>query len=90
MSWWSKLEQRLEPFAIHNLTLYLVMGQAFVYLTAMLGLLDDGKLVFVPALFLQGEWWRVLTFIFTPPAANWVFIAFALYFLYLTGNALEQ
>jgi hypothetical protein len=90
MSWWHKLERRLEPIAIHNLTLYLVVGQAFFYLTGMLGLLDLSRIVYVPALVLHGEWWRILTFIVMPPNAHWVFIAFALYFLYLTGSALEQ
>lgn len=87
---WSQLERRLEPFAIQNLTLFLVMGQAFVYLSGMLGLLDLNRIVFWPALFLDGDWWRILTFVVTPPAAHWIFIAFALYFLYLTGTALEQ
>ena len=90
MSWWNKLERRLEPLAIPNLTLYLVIGQAFFYLTAFLGLLDLTRIVFVPVWFLQGDWWRIVTFIVMPPMAHWVFIAFALYFLYLTGSALEQ
>lgn len=100
MSWWSKLERRLEPFAIQNLTLFLVIGQAFVYLTAMFGLLDVRWIVFLPAWFLQGEWWRILTFIIMPPVMpgmggssammQGVFLAFALYFLYLAGGSLEQ
>lgn len=90
MSRWSQLERRLEPFAIHNLTLYLVIGQAFFYLTGMLGLVELGRIVFWPALFLQGDWWRIITFIVMPPSAHWILIAFALYFLYLTGSALEQ
>jgi len=83
-------ERRLAPFAISNLTLYLVIGQTFVYLTAMLGLLDARFLMFLPALVLQGEWWRVLTFVLVPPNAHWLFIAFALYLLYLFGSALEE
>jgi hypothetical protein len=90
MSWWSKLERRLEPFAISNLTLYVVIAQAFVYLTAMLALLDPRKLILLPAAVMHGEVWRVFTFVAMPPNTHWVFFAFALYFLYLTGNALEQ
>jgi membrane associated rhomboid family serine protease len=90
MSWWHKLERRLEPLAIPNLTVYLVIGQAFFYLSGMLGLLDLSRIVLVPVLVLNGEWWRIFTFIVMPPNAHWVFIAFALYFLYLTGSALEQ
>lgn len=89
MSWFKSFERRLEPFAISNLTLYLVIGQAFVYLTSMLSLLDPSRLAFLPVLVINGEWWRVLTFVIDPPAAHWAFIAFALYFLYFAGNALE-
>lgn len=97
---WSKLERRLEPFAIQNLTLFLVIGQAFVYLTAMFGLLDLRLVVFLPAWFLQGEWWRVISFVVMPPVipgaggasamTQGVFLAFGLYFLYLAGTSLEQ
>ncbi|HRE08969.1 MAG TPA: hypothetical protein PKX00_25345 [Opitutaceae bacterium] len=90
MSWLQKLERRLTPLAIVNITMYIVIGQTFVYLTTMFGLLDGSRLMLVPALALQGEWWRLLTFVADPPSAHWLFIAFALYFLYLTGNALEN
>jgi hypothetical protein len=89
MSWVQQLERKLEPFAVTNVTLYLVIAQTFVYLTAMFGLLDVTRLVLVPALVLRGEWWRVLTFVADPPAAHWVFVAFVLYFLFFTGNSLE-
>ncbi len=90
MSWLDKTGQKLEPFAIHNLTLYIVIGQAFVYLSVMLGLLDISRLLLVPALALHGEPWRLLTFILIPPNASWLFIAFALYLFYLFGSSLEQ
>jgi len=89
MSWLNKLERRLEPFAITNLTLYLVIGQAFVYLSALLGLLDPLKLVFAPVLLMHGEPWRLFTFIFLPPPTHWALIAFGLYFLWLAGSSLE-
>ncbi|MFO1450302.1 MAG: hypothetical protein U1F61_19230 [Opitutaceae bacterium] len=89
MSWMQKLERRLGPFAIVNITMYIVIGQTFVYLTTLFGLIDGSRLMLVPALVMQGEWWRLLTFVADPPSAHWLFIAFALYFLYLTGNALE-
>lgn len=90
MSLFNKIGRKLEPFAIHNLTLYLVMGQTFVYLSTMLGLLDPNRLLLVPALVTRGEPWRLLSFIFIPPNAGWLFIAFALYLFYLFGSSLEQ
>jgi hypothetical protein len=90
MSWLHKIEQRLEPFAISNLTLYLVVGQAFLYLSSMLGLIDLRRCLLVPFLVMNGEPWRLLTFVFVPPAVSWLFIAFALYLFYLFGSSLEN
>jgi len=90
MSWLNKLERRLEPYAISNFTLYLVIGQTFVFLTTMLGLLDINKCLLVPYLVTHGEPWRLLTFAFIPPNTSWLFIAFALYLFYLFGTSLEQ
>lgn len=89
-----KLERRLGRFAIPNLTLWLVIGQVFVFLSALLRLLDLTYFVLLPALALNGEWWRVLTFVFMPPAlptqlVGYVFIAFTWYIFYLMGSALE-
>lgn len=89
MSWFNKLERKLEPIAPSNITLYLVIGQTFVYLAEMFQLLDARRWVLLPALVVQGEAWRLLTFVLLPPAAHWAFIAFALWFLYFTGSALE-
>lgn len=90
MAWLDRLERRLEPFAISNITLYLVIGQAFVYLGTMFNIVDPARWIFVPEWAVHGEPWRFITFIFIPPNSSWVFIAFALYFLYLTGSALES
>jgi hypothetical protein len=90
MSWISRFERRLEPFAISNLTLFLVIGQTFVLLTTMLQLIDPQLLVLRPSFVKAGEWWRLFTFVFMPPNASWLFVAFALYLLYLYGSALEH
>jgi hypothetical protein len=84
------LLHRLEPFAITNLTLFLVIGQVFVLLTGMLQLIDPEMLLLIPSYVTAGEWWRIFTFVFIPPASGYLFIAFALYLLYLYGTALEN
>ncbi len=90
MSWLNALERRLAPLAVPNLTLYLVIGQTFVLLTTMLGVIDLGRLVFVPELVKAGEVWRLATFLLVPPPVSPLFVAFALYIFYLFGNTLEQ
>ena len=50
-----------------------------------------GSLKLLPALVLQGEVWRVVTFIFErPPALHPVFLIFAWGIFYYTGSTLEQ
>ena len=90
MSWIQRLERRLEPYAITNLTLFIVIGQTFLLLTSLLELIDLRLCVLVPALVQAGEWWRLFTFVFIPPPASPLFVAFALYLLFLYGSALER
>jgi hypothetical protein len=87
-----RLEHYFGRFAIRHLSLWIVIGQVFVLLSSMLGLLDLGYFLMVPAYVLHGEWWRVITFIFMPPPPGmfgYIFTAFAWYIFYLMGSALE-
>jgi ribosomal protein L37AE/L43A len=89
MNFLKQVERKLGRFAIPNLTMYLVGGQAAVLLAGMTlpGFL--GAIVLMPDSVLAGQWWRLLTFVFTPPFTNPILAIFALYFLYLMGSALE-
>jgi hypothetical protein len=49
-----------------------------------------GLLYLEPRLVLQGEVWRVVTFVLIPPAASILWIAFILYFYYMVGTGLEH
>lgn len=85
----NRLERKLGRYAIHDLTLYLVGGQGVALL---LGLGMPAFLLamqLVPAAVLAGQWWRLLSFLFTPPSTNPIFAAFALYLLWFMGGALE-
>src|SRR5690606_10412661 len=64
------LDRKFGRYAISNVTLYLIVGQVFVCLSALLGLLDLRQFVLVPALVVNGEPWRLLTFLFYPPPVN--------------------
>lgn len=84
------MERRFGGLAIPNLTLFLMVGQILVYGLAMIGQLDLSRLLLVPQLVLAGEIWRVVTFIFMPPLAHPIFMAFAWYLFYIMGTALEH
>jgi len=88
-SWLNKLERRLEPLAIPNITLYIVIAQVFVLLAVLLGQIQLSQLHLWPVLVTQGEVWRLFTFVAVPPSTG-MLVAFALYLFYLYGNALED
>lgn len=78
-------------FGIPNLMLFIVIGNAIVWLFAMM----DGSgmlasfLAFNPALILKGQVWRLITFVFIPDIYGiWALIFF--YFYYWIGGTLEK
>jgi hypothetical protein len=84
-----KLERKFRGIGIPNITLYIVIGQAFFYVAAYSGHLDVSRMWMIPSLVMQGEWWRLIAFIFIPPATSLLFVFFVLYFFYMMGSALE-
>ncbi|MCX5796316.1 MAG: hypothetical protein NTY77_12545, partial [Elusimicrobia bacterium] len=86
---WERLERRLRPYAVPDLTLILVAGQVLLYAAGHLGVPVFERGAFIPELALAGQWWRFLTFVFIPPLSNPFFAFFAWYIFYLMGSALE-
>ncbi len=87
-----KLERAIGKFAIHNLMMYIAAINLGVYLIDYLNVIPGflNALYFSPSLFLQGQVWRIITFIFIPPQAHLFFILFVLYFYYMIGSSLES
>lgn len=78
-------------FGINNLMLIIVIATLAVYL---LGLMDTNDmllnfLVFNPMAILQGQIWRLVTFIFVPTGGGISLLLF-LYFYYFIGSTLER
>lgn len=90
MDLFQKAERHLGRYAIPNLSFWIMIGQVLVYGLALFTNFPTDALYLEPALVLQGEVWRLFTFIFDPPAAHPVFLAFVWYFFYMMGSALEQ
>lgn len=90
--WLNQLERKARGVCIQNLALVLVVGQLMVYLCmAMLPTLNLGlRLSLITPYVLQGEVWRLVTFLFVPISGNVITLVLSLYFLYLVGHALEQ
>lgn len=48
------------------------------------------KLILIPQLVLEGEVWRLITFLFIPETASPIWLLFTLYFYYMIGSSLER
>jgi hypothetical protein len=85
-----KLERRFGRYAVPNLTISLIMGQILAFGLIMMGQLDPARIALNPAAIFQGEVWRIVTFLFAPPRAHPIFLAFAWYIFFLMGSSLEH
>ena len=89
--WTDFLEQYFGRWSVPHLARGLVAMNAASWLLnlASPGFLSILKLE--PTLVLQGEFWRVITFIFVPPSsAHPIFFFIFLWFLWSIGEALEE
>lgn len=89
------LEARLRRWAIPNPTAIIIAGQVLLYLLMRLnrggeGGFDPTRLMLLPGLVLQGEVWRLVTFIFFPPLTDSIFVIFFWLLFYRYGTALEE
>lgn len=90
MSLIHRLQRRFGRLAVPNLTVVIIVGQIALY---MLQMMQQGarldRILLIPELVLQGEVWRLITFIFTPPAVSPIFVIFFWMLFYIFGTALE-
>ncbi len=92
MKWLNKLERRYRRYAIKNLIFYIIAFNALIFVLDFVvprGVSLEA-LVLYPEKVLQGEIWRLVTYIFIPPPTSPFWIIFILYFYYLVGTGLEQ
>lgn len=92
MNWLSKLEQKLGRFAIPNLMTYIVGLNGLIFILTYIDRTGSvlHYLMLIPSLVMQGEFWRLITYVFIPPNLSPIWIFFTLYFYYMIGNGLEQ
>lgn len=89
-----KLNRKMGRYAIRNLMLVIVVITGLVWLldfivTAKTDYSIISYLYFDKQLILQGQVWRVVSFVFVPSAGSLFMLAISLYFDWLVGNALE-
>ncbi len=89
--WYDNLTNRMRRIAIPSLMKYLVicMGAVYVFDLFFAGQLSR-YLVFSTAAIMNGQIWRLISFVFIPISSSPLFIIFVLYFYYMIGEALER
>ncbi|NCB74618.1 MAG: hypothetical protein EOM51_07740 [Clostridia bacterium] len=80
-------------FGIKNLILYIIIGNAVVWLFGMMDTTNTLRSLLMfsaEAIFTQGQVWRLLTFILVPSGGSGLLFFITLYFYYFIGSTLEQ
>ena len=96
MNFLNKLQRKYGKFAIPNLMLHITILNAIVYISAFISdsLFGNFDLIsymrLYPQLVMQGQIWRIITFVFVPPLSGILLTAIALYFYYFIGSSLER
>ncbi len=92
MNWLNRLERRIGRHYIPQLMKYLTIAMLGVFILEYLPLPKSawGLLYFDRDLILQGQIWRLITFIFLPPSGSLILILLTLYFYYFLGTSLEN
>ena len=92
MNFFTKLEKKLGKFAIPRLMLYITIAYAIGYILYWSGGIQILSLLSLNAeKILQGQVWRVVTFVIQPPTSSSpIFFLITLYFYYMIGSYLER
>ena len=91
-TWLDRFCYKHPRLGIPDLMKYVVIGNIVVYLLDMFsGYACSAMLAFIPAGILQGQIWRLVSFIFVPPTGyGAIGLALFLYMYYMIGNMLER
>jgi len=90
MRWLDRLERHFHGFTIPQFPLFIASANGFIYLLNQAQPVFVERLALDPGWIRQGEWWRVITFLFVPPQMNPIFLVFWLLLLYQFAQALEN
>lgn len=90
MNWLDKLEKKFGRFAIPNLTMYLIGGYIIGYGVYMFIPGALSMLTLEPAYILQGQVWRIISWVLIPPLGNIFTTLIMLLLYYSLGTALER
>lgn len=85
-----KLERKFSKYAIPNLMMYIIFGQAIIFLLSMFNPNLYYNFMFSWSHILQGEIWRLVTFIFIPDTMSPIWFMITALVYYSIGSNLER
>lgn len=88
--WLRTLEKNLQWLAIPNIAVLLVTLQALGFLMVLSDPVWVTRLALFPQAVLEGEFWRLVTFLAIPTTTSPLWMFFALWFTYFIVNAIEN
>ncbi len=86
----TRLERSIGFISVGHLPIYIVSAQALLYVWCLVNPSQAHLLMLDPAAVANGEYWRLITFLFVTPLQNALFAFFFMYLLYIYGTALEN
>lgn len=90
MNWLNKLERKVGKFAITNLSIWLIGCYVIGYILNFVAPNILNYLTLEPAYIMQGQLWRLVTWLFIPPSSFGIFTFVMLFFYYSLGTTLER
>ncbi len=89
-NWLQELERRLSWLAVTNIATFIVGLQFVGFLLVYSDPAWLFRLALVPQLVLQGEAWRLITFLALPISSSPIWLIFVLWFLYFIIDGIES
>ncbi|TAJ92959.1 hypothetical protein EPO44_14035, partial [bacterium] len=89
-NWLQKLERRLPWLAVPNIASFVVGLQFIGFVLIFSDSSWSWRLALIPELVLQGEIWRVITFLALPLSPSPFWLLFVLWFLYSIVDGIEN
>lgn len=88
--WMRFLEKRLGWLAVSNLAIILVTLQALGFFFVAMDPIWIERFALVPDFIVNGEYWRLITFLALPLSTSPIWMLLVLWFLYYVVNAIES
>ena len=86
----NKLERKYRFLGIRNLIGYIVALNFIAFLFIQINPANYHYLILRPDLVMEGQVWRLVTYLFIPPTNSPIFLLIALYLYYMIGTGLER